>query len=75
MHLSYLSQSRIYGEDIAKSFYDVKSVSTWIADLITPLIGHATQEEMVSEIKRNISIVYSISSGMDLILSENLPKL
>ena len=73
-YLAQLSQSRIYGENIAKSFYDVKSVSTWLADLTTNFTGNMTTEEILDEINDNILSIYNTAKYMNLTLSPKLPK-
>lgn len=72
-YLTQLAQSRIYGENIAKDFYSVKSISTFIADIIHSVGGNMTQEEMLDDINKNIKNVYTTSKKMNLVLSPNLP--
>lgn len=72
-YLTQLAQSRIYCENVAKGFYKVKSVSTWIADRIGSIAGLMTNEEMLKNMDNHIKNVYSTADSMDLKLSNKLP--
>lgn len=71
-YLSQLAQSRIYGEQIARSFFEVESLSVWIGDLARLLPNHMTRKQMIDQIDENIRIIRIHAIAEDLNVSPKL---
>ena len=70
-----ICQSRIYAEDVAKGYYEIKSLSKKLADWLAPKIGKMTSKEMIERINKHIETTYSIANELGIILHNSLPTI